>query len=45
MLSLILTEKKSKKTYKKSLKIYRCPTAKQKKLKIELLMVDNENIR
>ena len=37
--------KKSKKTYKKSLKIYRCPTAKQKKLKIELLMVDNENIR
>ena len=37
--------KKSKKTYKKSLKIYRCPTSKQKKLKIELLMVDNENIR
>ena len=33
--------KKSKKTYKKSLKIYRCPTAKQKKLKIELMMVDN----
>tara|TARA_B100001250_G_scaffold233857_1_gene200774 strand:- start:371 stop:706 length:336 start_codon:yes stop_codon:yes gene_type:complete len=34
--------KKSKKTYKKSLKIYRCPTAKQKKLKIELMMVDND---
>ena len=34
--------RKSKKTYKKSLKIYRCPTAKQKKLKIELMMVDNE---
>jgi len=35
--------RKSKKTYKKSLKIYRCLTAKQKKLKIELMMVDNEN--
>ena len=35
--------RKSKKTYKKSLKIYRCPTARQKKLKIELMMVDNEN--
>lgn len=34
--------KKSKKTYKKSLKIYRCPTKKQKELKIELMMVDNE---
>jgi|TARA_R110002020_G_C15966028_1_gene747033 Holliday junction resolvase-like predicted endonuclease len=34
--------KKSKKTYKKSLKIYRCPTKKQKQLKIELMMVDNE---
>ena len=34
--------KKSKKTYKKSLKIYRCPTEKQRKLKIELMMVDNE---
>ena len=34
--------KKSKKTYKKSLKIYRCPTEKQKKLKIELMMVDND---
>ena len=34
--------KKSKKTYKKSLKIYRCPTEKQKQLKIELMMVDNE---
>jgi Holliday junction resolvase-like predicted endonuclease len=39
-----------RKTYKKktwnkrSLKIYRCPTKKQKKLKIELMMVDNENI-
>ena len=37
-----------RKTYKKktwnkrSLKIYRCPTKKQKKLKIELMMVDNE---
>ena len=37
-----------RKTYKKktwnkrSLKIYRCPTEKQKKLKIELMMVDNE---
>ena len=36
-----------RKTYKKktwnkrSLKIYRCPTARQKKLKIELMMVDN----
>ncbi len=36
-----------RKTYKKktwnkrSLKIYRCPTKKQKKLKIELMMVDN----
>jgi Holliday junction resolvase-like predicted endonuclease len=31
-----------KKTWKKrSLKIYRCPTARQKKLKIELMMVDN----
>ena len=37
--------RKSKKTYKKSLKIYRCPTEKQRKLKIELMMVDNENIR
>ena len=35
--------RKSKKTYKNSLKIYRCLTAKQKKLKIELMMVDNEN--
>ena len=34
--------RKSKKTYKKSLKIYRCPTKKQKELKIELMMVDNE---
>ena len=34
--------KKSKKTYKKSLKIYRCPTEKQRKLKIELMMVDND---
>ena len=38
----------NKRTYKKktwnkrSLKIYRCPTEKQKKLKIELMMVDNE---
>ncbi len=38
-----------RKTYKKktwtkrSYKIYRCPTARQKKLKIELMMVDNEN--
>ena len=48
-----LTDVKSetyRKTYKKktwnkrSLKIYRCPTKKQKKLKIELMMVDNENI-
>ena len=37
-----------RKTYKKktwnkrSLKIYRCPTKKQKELKIELMMVDNE---
>ncbi len=37
-----------RKTYKKktwnkrSLKIYRCPTEKQKKLKIELMMVDND---
>ena len=37
-----------RKTYKKktwnkrSLKIYRCPTKKQKKLKIELMMVDNK---
>jgi len=34
--------RKSKKTYKKSLKIYRCPTEKQRKLKIELMMVDND---
>ena len=34
--------KKSKNTYKKSLKIYRCPTKKQKELKIELMMVHNE---
>ena len=37
-----------RKTYKKktwnkrSLKIYRCPTKKQKELKIELMMVDNK---
>ena len=37
-----------RKTYKKktwnkrALKIYRCPTEKQKKLKIELMMVDND---
>ena len=38
-------KKYKKKTWKKrSLKIYRCPTKKQKKLKIELMMVDNENI-
>ena len=34
--------RKNKKTYKKSLKIYRCPTEKQRKLKIELMMVDND---
>ena len=34
--------RKSKKTYKNSLKIYRCPTEKQRKLKIELMMVDND---
>jgi len=38
-----------RKTYKKknwtkrSYKIYRCPTIKQKKLNIELMMVDNES--
>ena len=32
-----------KKTWnKRSLKIYRCPNKKQKELKIELMMVDNE---
>ena len=38
-------KKYKRKTWtKKSLKIYRCPTEKQKKLKIELMMIDNENI-